>query len=202
MKRVTGPRAGTILEHTSVRNRQTATIELAKAAMFTSAAVGAGFALAYVPNIELITAIVFAAGVYLGLSWGSVVGAVSMLIFSGVNPMGSGFINPPLVIAQVISMVLIATTGGLLRSWIFSAKWTKPKIVMLCLTGGLLTFIYDSLTTLSTPFAIGFESENLLAFYLAGIGFTFLHQLSNMAVFALVLPGLFSRIRQPSGKGS
>ena len=149
------------MEHTSVRNRQTATIELAKAAMFTSAAVGAGFALAYVPNIELITAIVFAAGVYLGLSWGSVVGAVSMLIFSGVNPMGSGFINPPLVIAQVISMVLIAATGGLLSSWIFSTKWTKLKIVFLGISGGLLTFIYDSLTTLSTPYAMGFEEKNL-----------------------------------------
>jgi energy-coupling factor transport system substrate-specific component len=186
------------LEHTSVRNRQTATIELAKAAMFTSAAVGAGFALAYVPNIELITAIVFAAGVYLGLSWGSVVGAVSMLIFSGVNPMGSGFINPPLVIAQVISMVLIAATGGLLRSWIFSAKWTKLKIVFLGIIGGLLTFIYDSLTTLSTPFAMGFEEKNLLAMYLAGIGFTILHQISNIAVFSLILPGLFSRVRKPS----
>ncbi len=83
-----------------------------------------------------------------------------------------------------------------------SGKWTKLKIAMLGITGGLLTFIYDSLTTLSIPFTFGFENENLLAFYLAGIGFTFLHQLSNMAVFALVLPGLFSRIRQPSGTGS
>ncbi len=190
------------MEHTSVKSRQTTTIELAKAAMFTSSAVGAGFALAYIPNIELITAIVFAAGAYLGIRWGAIVGAVSMLIFSGANPLGSGFVNPPLIVAQIISMVLVASVGGLLRSWIFSGKWTKLKIAMLGITGGLLTFIYDSLTTLSTPFAFGFENENLLAFYLAGIGFTFLHQLSNMAVFALVLPGLFSRIRQPSGTGS
>jgi hypothetical protein len=190
------------LEHTSVKSRQTTTIELAKAAMFTSSAVGAGFALAYIPNIELITAIVFAAGAYLGIRWGAIVGAVSMLIFSGANPLGSGFVNPPLIVAQIISMVLVASVGGLLRSWIFSGKWTKLKIAMLGITGGLLTFIYDSLTTLSTPFAFGFENENLLAFYLAGIGFTFLHQLSNMAVFALALPGLFSRIRQPLGTGS
>jgi len=170
--------------------------------MFTSSAVGAGFALAYIPNIELITAIVFAAGAYLGIRWGAIVGAVSMLIFSGANPLGSGFVNPPLIVAQIISMVLVASVGGLLRSWIFSGKWTKLKIAMLGITGGLLTFIYDSLTTLSTPFAFGFENENLLAFYLTGIGFTFLHQLSNMAVFALVLPGLFSRIRQASGTGS
>lgn len=167
--------------------------------MFTSSAVGAGFALAYVPNIELITAIVFASGAYLGLGWGAIVGAVSMLIFSGANPMGSGFVNPPLIVAQVLSMIIIGCAGGLLRSWIFSAKWSRLKIVFLGMTGGLLTFIYDTLTTLSTPFATGFEGENLLAFYIAGIGFTILHQLSNMAVFALVLPGLFSRIRQPAG---
>lgn len=183
------------MEHTSVSKRQAATTELAKAAMFTSAAVGAGFALAYIPNIELITAIIFAAGAYLGLKGGIIVGSVAMVIFSGANPLGSGFVNPPLVVAQVISMVLVGGTGGLLRSWIFSTSWTRAKIGSLGVTGGLLTFIYDSLTTLSTPFITGFEGENLLAYYLSGIGFTILHQLSNIAVFALILPGLFSRIR-------
>jgi hypothetical protein len=114
--------------------------------MFTSAAVGAGFALAYVPNIELITAIVFAAGVYLGLSWGSVVGAVSMLIFSGVNPMGSGF-------NQSSTRNRSGHFNGSNSCYRRSAQFLdffhqvdKTQIVFLGISGGLLTFIYDSLT--------------------------------------------------------
>ncbi|MBC8402960.1 MAG: hypothetical protein H8E14_15850, partial [Candidatus Marinimicrobia bacterium] len=49
--------------------------QLVKASIFTALAIGAGYALLLVPNVELITAIVFCAGAWLGIGWGVLVGA-------------------------------------------------------------------------------------------------------------------------------
>ncbi|MBT7114640.1 MAG: hypothetical protein HN938_08145, partial [Candidatus Marinimicrobia bacterium] len=43
---------------------------LVRAAIFCALAVGMGFSLMLIPNIELITVIVFIAGLHLGIGWG------------------------------------------------------------------------------------------------------------------------------------
>ena len=69
---------------------------LVRGAIFCSIAIGMGFSLMLIPNIELITVVVFISGLYLGIRWGGLVGFTSMAIYSGMNPMGSGLIFPPL----------------------------------------------------------------------------------------------------------
>lgn len=194
LKMETGLPAGTTLAPHFTRENQTRLTNLAKAAVFTSLAVGAGYALLLVPNVELITAIVFTSGVYLGPRWGMVVGATGEFIFSAANPMGSGLVFPPLIISQMLGMAIAGLSGGILRNFFINSVWTVGRKILLGCIGGLITFIFDSLTTISYPIAAGYEPKQTVAIYLTGIGFMVLHQLSNTVIFATALPRVFSRM--------
>ena len=82
-------------------------------AIFVALAVALGFLLISVPNIELLTFTVFAAGSVLGRWRGAVVGALAMALYSGLNPFGSGIALPPLYAAQIGAMALAGLAGGL-----------------------------------------------------------------------------------------
>ncbi len=161
---------------------------LVKASIFSALAIGAGYALLLVPNVELVTAIVFCAGVWLGIGWGLLVGGVAELIFSVMHPFGSGLAVPPLLLTQVTAMSLAGFTGGLLRPFLQNWKNSFSGKLSLALIGFILTFIYDSLTTLSFPVSAGFDWPQTVAIYLSGLGFTILHQVSNAIVFAVGVP--------------
>jgi len=162
--------------------------KLVRASIFTALAIGLGFSLIMVPNIELITVIVFIAGMTLGVRWGVLVGGTAEFIFSILNPFGSGLVFPPLLLSQVISMILIGAFGGIFRSVFFHKEYSKKRIASLAITGFLLTFIFDSLTTLSYPISVGFDFPQTFGIYLSGIGFTLLHQVSNAIIFPIVVP--------------
>ncbi len=168
--------------------------KLVRASIFTALAIGLGFSLIMVPNIELITVIVFLAGLTLGVGWGVLVGGTAELIFSVLNPFGSGLVFPPLLLSQVLSMIIIGATGGLMRSLFFKREFTTRSIVGLATTGFILTFIFDSLTTLSYPVSVGFDMPQTIGIYISGIGFTVLHQISNAIVFAIGVPSVIKHL--------
>lgn len=161
---------------------------LVQAAVFAAMAAGLGFALVVVPNIELVTVVIFVSGLTLGPAWGALVGATAEAVYSGMNPLGSGLAFPPLFLAQLLSMALVGFTGGLLKPVLFVRNFGFPKLIVLGLCGFMMTFIYDSLTTLSYPIAAGFDRPQTITIYLSGIGMTLLHQISNVVVFALGVP--------------
>ncbi len=168
--------------------------KLVRASIFTALAIGLGFSLIMVPNIELITVIVFLAGLTLGIGWGILVGGTAELIFSVLNPFGSGLVFPPLLLSQIISMIIIGAAGGILRPVFFKREFTGKSIVSLAITGFILTFIFDSLTTLSYPFSAGFDLPQTIGIYISGIGFTILHQISNTIVFAIGVPKVIKHL--------
>ena len=161
---------------------------LVRAAMFAALAVALGYALMLIPNVELITVVVFLAGLTLGIKWGMFVGGLSEFIFSSMNPLGSGLIFPPLIAAQISSMIFVGFAGGILRPILFKKNITKIHIFAFGFLGFILTFIFDSLTTISYPLAAGFDWPQTIGIYLSGIGFTILHQVSNGIIFAVGIP--------------
>jgi len=168
--------------------------KLVRASIFTALASGLGFSLLMVPNVELISVIVFLAGLTLGVRWGILVGGTAEFIFSVLNPFGSGLVFPPLLLSQVISMIIIGAVGGLLRPLFFKKDFSKKNIAGLAIIGFLLTFIFDSLTTLSYPISVGFDWPQTIGIYISGIGFTFLHQISNAIVFAIGVPSVIKHL--------
>jgi hypothetical protein len=161
---------------------------LVRASIFTALAIGLGFSLLMVPNVELITVVVFLAGLTLGARWGALVGGTAEFFFSLLNPFGSGLVFPPLMISQVLAMVIIGVSGGLLRPIFFKKDYQQKKIVLLVASGFLLTFLFDSLTTLAYPISVGFDFPQTLGIYISGIGFTLIHQISNAIIFPIVIP--------------
>jgi hypothetical protein len=162
--------------------------DLVRAALFTAVAIGLGFSLVMVPNIELITVVVFLSGLTLGVGWGILVGGTAEFIFSALNPLGSGLLFLPLFIAQIGSMAFIGALGGVMRPVFFKSTYNKYRISALVITGFMVTLIFDSITTLSFPISAGYDWPQTWGLYLSGIGFTVLHQISNAIVFSIGIP--------------
>ena len=161
---------------------------LVRAAIFAALAISVGFSLLLIPNIELITVTIFISGLTLGSAWGMLIGATAEIIFSSLNPFGSGLSFPPLFISQVLSMIIIGAIGGWLRPIFYRTDFSYNSLIGLGFTGLFVTFIYDSFTTLSFPVSAGFEFAQILGIYISGLGFSFIHQVSNAIVFTVGIP--------------
>lgn len=161
---------------------------LVRASIFCAMAIAMGYSLMMVPNIELITVTIFLSGVTLNLKWGAIVGLVAMAIYSGLNPLGSGLSFPPLFFAQIIGMSLCGIIGGILKPIFFVKKFSFLKLFLLGLAGFLVTFIYDVLTLVSYPLFSGLGFPGIIASLIKGLGFTLLHEISNIFIFLITVP--------------
>lgn len=153
------------------------------AAVLVALAVALGFALIHVPNVELITLMVFSSGHLLGRRIGLLVGAVSMGLFTTLNPLGMPVV--PLALTQVTAMALIGLLGGQTRSWVKRA----PAWARLALCGLLATMFYDLITNLVMALSLGMIGQ-LTKVLIAGLSFSLLHMISNTVIFAAAGPCL------------
>jgi hypothetical protein len=140
-----------------------------------------------IPNVEFLTFVVFSAGYLLGIIEGMLVGVISMSIYTSViTPYGL----PPLPIAfaQILSMALVGFGGGLVSKFSFAALCQSlpsgliPPLLVMALSGLILTVIYDLLTNLATAFVMG----QFLPVMLAAIPFALVHILSNVVIFVVL----------------
>ena len=168
---------------------------LIRASIFSAIAVGMGFSLMFIPNIELITVIVFLSGVHLGIGWGGLVGLTAMGIYSGLNPMGSGLSFPPLFLMQILGMAIAGIIGGLVRPLIIGKKINLFLIAGLAIMGFIITLMYDLLTLLAYPMTAGLGFSGILAALFKGLGFTLLHEISNAVVFTVTVPPVLRYIK-------
>lgn len=164
-----------------------ATRRLVLSAAFAGFAVAVGYALAQFPNIELVTAIIFLSGYVLGWRNGALIGLVAEGIYSAFNPYGM----PPLpvLLAQMLGMCLAGIAGGQVRGFLTTIN-KKSKPIVLGLTGFAITLVYDFLTTLATAVVLGLGQSSLWGLFAYGSVFYALHLVSNVLIFALVLPVL------------
>src|SRR4029077_10737548 len=63
-----------------------------------------------IPNFEVLTLVVFCSGVLLGARDGALVGMVTMLIYSLLNPYGA--VHPLITVSQVAGEVLAGLAGA------------------------------------------------------------------------------------------
>jgi len=172
---------------------------IAYSGLFIALTIALGFALVAIPNVEMITATVFIAGWLLGPGMGALVGGVAELIFSGLNPVGSGFLFPPLLVAQVLAIGTVGLVGGLARRGEIFFLANKGGFIALGIFGAVLTFIYDVLTTLSFPVMAGFTGMQLWGTVLAGLGLSGMHIVSNVLIFTLLVPRILKTVHRQLG---
>ena len=139
---------------------------------------GFGFVFILIPNLEFISVTVFLAGMTLGFYFGAIVGGTSMLIYSVLNPLGSGLIYFPLLVSQILAMGVIGFLGASVRIFLFNLSYR-----MLIPISGILGFLsalwYDGVTTLAYPISAGYNLDEALAYAVSGILFTLMHIFSN-----------------------
>ncbi len=164
------------------------TREVVLIAAFVALAV-AGSLIEQIPNVEILTMTVFLSGVLLGPLAGLLTGALSAFLFSTLNPLGQA--SPPLLAAQIISLAIGGTMGGLLR---FADPASRRGRFVLGLCGLALTLVYDLLTTISFTLVVDLNWKAFLGALAFGAPFYALHLLSNTLIFVFILPILIPRL--------
>ena len=153
------------------------------ASLLVALAIAVGYALAAVPNVELITLVVFLSGFLLGPVQGAAVGAVAMAGHSLFNVMGAAI--PPILAAQMICYALIGMAGAFAGP-VIARMGTVGAALAGCLCGALLVVGYQLVVGVVSFYT--FTSESLLWAYIwGGIAFSFIHIVWNAALFLVAL---------------
>ena len=155
------------------------------AGLLTAATVALGYALAGVPNVELMTLTVFIAGFLLGPLYGTAVGIGAMLLHSTFNPLGMA--HPFLLGGQIAGFAAIGAVGGLVgpRLTAMRPRWLAMAVAAVC--GFVLTLVYQILVNVGSFYAFSSEGDHLFTYIKLGLAFTVLHLAWNTAIFAVVL---------------
>jgi len=167
---------------------------------FSALAVVLGYMLAYLPNIELFTLMIFLSGFILGKREGLIVGLLSASIFTFFNPLGAS--PPPLFIYQLFHYSLTGLSGGLIKGFLSEKEYFHPRedlyifrvMVVFGIAAAILTFTYDILSTAIGGLLVSTSVEYLITTYMTGIVFTIVHFIGNILGFVFLLPGLIQLI--------
>lgn len=158
--------------------------------LFSALGVVLGFALAAVPNVELVSATIYIAGHLLGIQGGILVGLLTEGIYSFLNPYG---VAPfPIFISQCISMMLIGFCGGINKKWI-TYRFIRDYIFT-GINGFVLTLLFAIITTLGYMVSINASLQMALSSLVTGLGMYAIHLLSNTLIFLLIVPVVTSRL--------
>lgn len=169
-------------------------------AILTALSVVLGYLLAFIPNIEVFTLMIFLSGFMMSKKEGAIIGFLSALIFTILNPYGP---SPPLLfLYQLIHYSTTGVLGGLTKDFLRNKKYFKPtedlyifRIMLLFgFLGAVITFVFDILSTLFGGFMVSITIDYFIASYLLGIVFTTVHLIGNVLIFVLLLPGLIQVI--------
>jgi len=164
-----------------------------KAAVFSATAIGLGYMFLMVPNVEFISVTIFLSGLTLGIFWGALVGGSSIMVYSVLNPLGSGLAFLPLLLGQIVAMIGIGVAGATIGKLLIKLQ-LKLMIIFSALTGFLCTFWYDLITTVAFPISAGYDFHEIIIYSISGIIFTLMHLISNSIIFMIVIPGYKKRL--------
>lgn len=161
--------------------------------LFTGTAVGAGYLLAGVPNVELMSLLIALAGGALGAGFGAACGAIAAILYSLGSPFGAPV--PLLLAAQAVGFAWVGVVGaigaggmaGLLTG---GARWRAAWLG--ALLGVTATVGYEILTNLAIIGSFDLEPRVVL---LGAVPFFLVHCAVNAVSFALLLPLLLPRLR-------
>lgn len=144
-----------------------------------------------IPNVELISIVLFLAGAHVGLSAGLVVALIGRGIHSLVNPWGPA---PPIIlVGNVVGSMLFAAAGALLGPVIASRLSVATRVAALAAIGAAVTLAYDVITNLATVMTMGAQAEPLPVL-LMGVPLAIVHIISNAIVFPVVGSPLLARV--------
>lgn len=136
---------------------------------------------------------VFCAGVLLGARWGMAVGALSMAIFSGLNPYGPA--HPVVMASQIVGIAAAGAGGALFQRTGLPARGPAVRAWTLAACAIVLTAFFDLVTNLASGLVFG----QIRATLIGGIPFSLWHIGYNVLFFVVLgtpLVAVFARYSQ------
>ncbi len=164
------------------------------AAMFIALLITVGITLAFIPNLELVTATAFLTGYALGPRWGWWVAGLAEAIFSAVNPLGSGLAFPLMYMLQITAIAITGLTGGLFTMLRNQTPAGLPVRILMSFVGVSLALMYDFFTAISFPLTAGLGGWSLITTVGLGMGFFLVHIVVNGILFFSIVPGVMCLI--------
>ena len=172
---------------------------IALVSIFTALAVVLGYALAPLLNIELFTLTLFLSGFILGKRDGMIVGISSSFIFCFFNFFGSDLL---LLAFQLIYYTSVGLLGALTHQLLRRKKFFTPDkdlyniqvMVIFGILSGLMTFVYDIISTLVFAISISGTIDSFLPTLIIGIPSSIIHIVGNTLGFIFILPGFIQLV--------
>ncbi len=167
---------------------------------FTALSVVLGYALIFLPNIEVYTLMIFLTGFIMGKKDGALVGLMSSLIFCFFNPIGASPL--PLLALQLTYYSLVGVCGGITSGFLNDKSFFKPKedlyvfpiMLTLGIVAAIMTFTFDVFSTVILALSVFGTLDAFWPNYIFGIPFTAVHLVGNVLLFVFVLPSLIQLI--------
>ena len=159
--------------------------------LFAGTAVGLGYLLAGVPNVELMTLVVAVAGGVLGLRLGVLCGCLVALVYSLGSPYGPA--PPLLLIAQAVGMGGAGAAGWLVRRPLLGTLAEGRRygaMLMAGSTGLVATILYEGLTNAAIMVTLDLDPRVVVT---GAIPFLIIHVGVNTVLFTLGLPAVLPR---------
>jgi hypothetical protein len=133
-----------------------------------------------IPNFEVLTLVVFLSGMLLGARDGAMVGGLTMLVYSLLNPYGA--VHPLVTASQVTGEVVAGLAGGWCVRLGLERLPAGGRAVAMGLAAVGLTLCFDLVTNLATGVVFGQVRVTLLG----GIPFALWHTLWNVVLFVAI----------------
>ncbi len=168
--------------------------EIAAIGLFSALAYAGGYLFITIPNIEIFTAIIFIAGVFLGKRNGLLVGVIAQSLYSIFNPWG---ISPlPLFVAQVLNRAFVGFVGGWYAQYLDKDSSLWLQAIKLGAIGLVVTWLYDLMAFSSLIFISGFTEQGMKVSFMTGLPFYLIHGFANTMIFAFGLPFLIKTLKR------
>jgi hypothetical protein len=111
-----------------------------RVALFSALAYVLSWATSYLPNVNLIFFVAFAAGLLWGILPGMLVGGIGMGLWTILNPYGPA--HPYLMVTQVVAMSISGAVGGLFARTGWRTRERGPLSIMLAACGLLCAALF------------------------------------------------------------
>lgn len=173
-------------------NPAKATRDLVLTALLAALCAAVGYLFSGIPNVELISAAVFACGAGMGPKRGAAVGALAEAVYAGFNRYGVS--APPLYAAQVLGFALLGAAGGAVGPLLRRVPW-GVAVFLSAASGFTCTLGWDVLT--NSAIWVMAREQSFVRVVWGGLvfPFPFAHALSNTVGFACVVPAVIRALR-------
>ena len=180
-----------IVKEIEFNNKNYLSFQIALISIMVAIGVGGSYLLIGIPNVEILTFIVFLSGFLYGCKVGTIVGAISEAIFGGFNPNGVAIL--PFYVILIAAFALIGLFGGLIGNKSQDLQMSGWNVYKFAIIGAVMTLFFDIFTVLGwvwvTPGA-GFYITLILQ-----VPFTIIHVVANTLLFGLVAVPVVIRVR-------